>query len=150
MKKLFLMAGLLPTMALACPYLEGRYPDCHSEIKQMKGEYVINQSNENGIEVYSIKYIDENGDVQEDQFKTDGSKTTRKQTIPTVGVKVKVEGSATCNDDKVLSKGKAYFMGANVGNFNSTIYKDENGVLTMKIAASYLGRDVNKLIQCKE
>jgi hypothetical protein len=116
----------------------------------MKGEYVVEQVNESGVELYSIKYIDEDGSIQEDEFKTDGSTVTRKQKIPTIGVKVKVVGSAICDNDSVVSTGKAYFMGAHVGTFDTTIFRTADAVLTMKIKAEYLGKTVNKLIQCKE
>jgi hypothetical protein len=153
---LFVMA--LPLMSHAnesldasgCPELRGHYPKCHSEIKEMKGEYVVEQSNEKGVEIYHIKYIDDDGSVQEDEFKTDGSNVTRKQKIPTIGIKVKVEGSATCKENNVFSTGEAYFMGAHVGGFDTTIFKDQDNTLTMKIKADYLGKSVNKLIQCKE
>lgn len=133
-----------------CPYLMGHYTKCHSEIKEMKGEYVVEQANEKGVEVYHIKYIDEDGAVQEDEFKTDGQKVSRKQKIPSIGVKVRVDGSAICSDNAVVSTGEAYFMGAHVGGFDTTIFKDQDNTLTMKIKAQYLGKTVNKLIQCKE
>jgi hypothetical protein len=150
MLKIFFITLLFPTITLACPVLVGHYPNCHSEIKQMKGEYVIEQVNENNVEIYSIKYRDEDGNIQEDQFKTDGKVVTRKQTIPSVGVKVRVEGSAICEGDAVVSDGKAYFMGAHVGNYATTIFKESQNSLTMKISADYLGKHVDKLIQCKE
>jgi len=143
---------LVPTLGFAgeCPYLMGHYRNCHSEIKEMKGEYVVEQSNEKGVEVYAIKYIDEDGSIQEDEFKTDGSTTTRKQKIPTIGINVKVVGNAVCDENNVVSKGKAYYAGVNVGSFDTTIFKTEDDTLTMKIKAQYLGKTVNKLIQCKE
>jgi hypothetical protein len=149
MNKFTLLIFLLPTLAFSCPTISGTYPHCHSEIKQMKGEYDVNQYSDNGTEIYTIKYTDDEGNVQEDQFKTDGKQVKRKQNIPTINIKVTVEGSATCDGDKLVSIGKAYFLGANVGKYNTTIYK-ENNVLTMKIAAEYLGKSVDKLIQCTE
>lgn len=148
-KSLFALL-LLPTISFACPNLEGHYPNCHSEIKKMKGEYQIEQNIENGVEIYSIRYIDENGDTQDDEFKTDGSKSVRKKTIPTIGIRVKVEATAVCDGDNVISKGRAYLLGKHVGTFDSTIFKTEDNVLTMKISAQYLGKNMEKLIQCTE
>jgi ribosomal protein L27 len=63
---------------------------------------------------------------------------------------VKVVGNAVCEQNTVASRGKAYYAGVNVGSFDTTIFKTEDETLTMKIKAQYLGKTVNKLIQCKE
>jgi hypothetical protein len=150
MKTMIALLALIPTLSFACPYLEGHYKKCHSEIKEMKGEYVIDQDTVKGTENYAIKYIDDDGSVQEDEFKTDGSTVTRKQKVPVIGIRVKVVGNAKCVDNSVVSKGKAYYLGAHVGSFDTKIYKTAEEVLTMEIDAEYLGKNVKKLIQCKE
>jgi len=134
--------------AFACPDLEGRYPKCKSEKKEMKGEYIVDQLKNGNTEVYNVQYIDEDGDTRNDVFKTDGTVESRKEKVPTIGIKVTVESSSRCVDDSVVANAKAYWLGSNVGKFTTKIYK-ENSILYTKIDGEYLGREFHKLIQCR-
>lgn len=149
MKSAIALAFFLPTLSFACPNLAGHYYNCHSEIRPMKGDYKIEQYNVQGTEVYEVRYTDEDGDIQDETFKTDGQIVKKKQTIPSIGIKVLVEASATCSGDNVISNGKAYYLGSNVGNYSTTIFKKDR-TLKMKITAQYLGKNIVKLIECKE
>ncbi len=150
MFKSFITVGLFisASLAFACPELEGRYPKCKSEKKEMKGEYIIDQLKNGNTEVYNVQYIDEDGDVRNDVFRTDGTPETRKEKVPTIGIKVTVESSSKCVDDSVVGSAKAFWLGSNVGKFTTKIYK-ENSILFTKIDGEYLGREFHKLIQCR-
>lgn len=149
MKSFIALAVLLPSLGFACPNLAGHYYNCHSEIRPIKGDYKVEQYNVQGTEVYEVRYTDEDGDTQDEVFKTDGQIVRKKQTIPTIGIKVLVEASATCSGENVISNGKAFYLGSNVGNYSTTIFK-KDGILNMKINAQYLGKNLVKLIQCRE
>ncbi len=134
---------------LACPILQGRYHHCHSEIRQMKGEYIIDQHQENDYQVYNVQYIDdETGQSREDVIKSNSQKISRKETLPRVGVTVRIDASARCDAGFVTSDAEVYFLGAHVGSFVSKIYL-EGKLLKSDADGSYLGRDVHKRIVCE-
>ena len=39
----------------ACPNLQGSYNKCYSEIRKVKGEYIVDQYQENNYEVFNIE-----------------------------------------------------------------------------------------------
>lgn len=135
--------------AFACPQLQGSYNKCYSEIRKVKGEYIIDQHQENNYEVFDIEYIDdETGESRKDQLKTDNKKASRKETLPRVGVRVRIDAKTQCVGDAVVSIGDAYFMGARVGSFTSTIFREGN-LLKSNLDGSYLGKEVHKRIVCE-
>jgi len=148
MKSFMLALFFIPSIVLACPNITGVYKTCHSEIKPMKGEFKIDQSLVGGVEKYEIQYTSDVGDIQNQEIYTDGRLLKTKQTIPTIGIKVNVEGNAICDGETVISNGKAFLFGINVGNY-STILSREGDILVMKVKAQYLGQTVLKLIECK-
>ena len=133
----------------ACPQLQGRYNKCFSEIRKVKGEYIVDQHQENNYEVYNVEYNDdETGENRKDLIKTNNQKETRKETLPRIGVRVKIEASSYCKDDAVVSDADVFFLGAKVGSFVSKIFV-EGHLLKSNIDGSYLGRDVHKRIICE-
>lgn len=150
MKFLVLVAAIFFSFNIyACPNLQGRYNKCFSEIRKIKGEYIIDQHQESDYEVYTIEYNDdESGDNRTDQLKTNNKIATRKETIPRIGVTVKIEARSTCVDNNVVSKGDAFFLGARVGSFVTKFFIEGN-LLKSNVDGSYLGKEVHKRIVCE-
>lgn len=150
MKILIVLMGITFSFnSFACPQLQGRYSKCYSEIRKVKGEYVIDQHQENNYEVYDIEYIDdETGESRKDQLKTDNSKVSRKETLPRMGVTVRIEARTHCERDVVVSAGDAYFLGAKVGRFTTRIFREGN-LLKSNLDGSYLGKEKQKRIICE-
>lgn len=151
-KKLTLLALTLMSISCitnaACPNLEGRYTQCYSEIRKVKGDYIINQYQESNYEVYNVEYIDdETGENRKDLIKTNNQVETRKETIPRIGIKVKLEAKSNCINNSVVSDAEAFYLGKKVGTFVSSISL-ERKTLKSRIDGSYLGREVHKLIIC--
>lgn len=150
------MKGILIALLLSasfpvwsCPQLQGAYNHCHSEIRQMKGEYIVDQHQENDYEVYNVQYIDdESGASREDVFRTNGVTVSQKETLPRIGVRVRIEAAAHCEGDVVKSEAKVYFLGAHVGNFVTKIYGDGKFIKS-DADGSYLGREIHKRIVCE-
>jgi hypothetical protein len=147
----FLLAILSSTLvwADACPTLQGRYYKCYSEIRNIKGEYVVDQHQENNYDVFNVQYIDdETGETREDVFKTNNEVISRKETLPRVGVRVRIEGRARCEGNAMISDGQVYFMGAHVGSYVTKIFLEGKN-LKSTVDGGYLGRDVHKRIACE-
>lgn len=144
-----LMLLTLSFKTFACPELQGSYNKCYSEIRKVKGEYIIDQHQESNYEVYDIEYIDdETGESRKDHLKTDSKKASRKETLPRVGVTVRIDAKTHCEKNTVVSVGDAYFLGARVGSFTTRIFREGN-LLKSNLDGSYLGREVHKRIVCE-
>lgn len=150
MKKLLAISiVLISTSALACPELQGRYDKCYSELRNMKGEYIVDQHQEANFEVYNVEYNDdETGSNRQDVIKTNNQKVSKKETLPRVGVTVRLEARARCENDQVVSDADAFFLGAKVGSFVSKIFRDGK-ILKSNLDGSYLGREIHKRIVCQ-
>jgi hypothetical protein len=135
--------------AIACPDLRGKYSKCYSEIRKVKGDYTIDQHQENNYEVFNIEYYDdETGETRKDTLKTDGKKASRRETLPRMGVTVRIDAKTHCENNTVVSVGNAYFLGAKVGTFTSTIFREGN-LLKSNLDGSYLGKESHKRIVCE-
>ena len=147
----FLIVTLSSSIAMAdaCPIMQGRYYKCYSEIRNIKGEYVVEQHQENDYDVFNVQYIDdETGDTREDVFKTNNEVISRKETLPRVGLRVRIEGRARCEGNAMISDGQVYFMGAHVGSYVTKIFL-EGKILRSTVDGGYLGREVHKRIACE-
>lgn len=149
MKMLLLVSTFaLSTGAMACPELQGRYDKCYSEIRNVKGEYIVDQHQENNYEVYNVEYNDdETGENRKEEIRTNNELVSSKQTLPRVGVRVRLEARARCAGHKVISDADVYFMGAKVGNFTNEIFLEGN-TLRSNLDGSYLGKELHKRIVC--
>lgn len=149
MKSLLILATIsFSTGAFACPQLQGRYDHCYSEIRNIKGEYIVDQHQENNYEVYNVEYFDdETGESQKEEIRTNNQLVSSKQRLPRVGIRVRIEGRARCEKDRVISDAQVYFMGANVGSFTNQIYR-EGDTLKSNLEGSYLGNPLQKRIVC--
>lgn len=142
-------AAFLSISAYACPQLQGRYNKCYSEVRPVKGEYIIDQHQESFYEVYDIQYIDDQtGESRNDQLKTDNKIASRKETLPRMGITVRIEAKTNCENDAVVSVGDAYFFGARVGTFTTRIFR-EGKLLKSNLDGSYLGKESHKRIVCE-
>jgi hypothetical protein len=148
----FLMTAIFLTLSVktfACPSLQGRYISCSSESKKMSGEYTFDQHLENDYEVYDVEYVDtETGEGRRDQLITDNVVASRKETIPSIGITVRIEAKTRCEGDSVISEGEAYYFGAQVGTFVNKISKVGN-LLKNTFDATYLGNETHKTITCE-
>lgn len=150
MKGLILISVLSFSLSsFACPELQGRYNKCYSEIRKIKGEYIVDQHQENNYEIYNIEYNDdETGESRKDIIAANNQKVSRKETLPRVGVTVRIEARARCDGDTVVSDADVFFLGAKVGSFVSKIFL-EGKILKSNVDGSYLGKDVHKRIVCE-
>lgn len=149
--KLFFLAALASFSfnTYACPNLVGRYKNCFSEIRKMSGEYVVDQHQESDYEVYVIEYNDDETNAQrKDILKTNLEKDIRKETIPKIGVTVKIETRSHCDGNAVVSDADVFFLGAKVGNFVSKIFIEDK-LLKSNVDGSYLKKDIHKRIVCE-
>lgn len=143
-------AVILSINAYACPDLEGRYPNCKSEIRDIRGEYVVEQFLKDNVTHYQLHYIDDETDEnRSDSIKTDGSLESRKERLPIVGLKVKIDSRFRCTSDAIVSDANVYFFGALVGQFKTKIYKEGN-TLFSNLDGSYLGQPLSKRIVCTQ
>ncbi len=150
MKLLFIISTLtFSALSYAeCPALQGRYNKCYSEVRTIKGEYIVDQHQESNYEVYDIEYNDdETGESRTEQFKTNDQVISRKEVLPRINVRVRIEGKARCEGLAVNSDADVYFLGAKVGSFTSSIFR-EGKILKSNIDGAYLGKDVHKRIVC--
>jgi hypothetical protein len=149
MKLLMVLSTLaLSTGAMACPELQGRYDHCYSEVRTINGEYIVDQHQENFYQVYNVEYNDdETGENRKEEIKTNNELISSKQTLPRVGVRVRLEARARCAGTKVISDADAFFMGAKVGSFTNEIFLDGN-TLRSNLDGSYLGKEIHKRIVC--
>lgn len=115
----------------------------------MRGEYLIEQHQENNYEVYKVQFIDdETGEEKTDTIPTNGSVISRKERVPKVGVNVRVEARSKCDTNNVITDSKIFFLGSHVGQFTTKIYRTGN-TLHSDIDGSYLSKDIHKRITCE-
>ena len=151
----FLIALCATTLSLSahsasCPDLEGRYPKCKSEIRDIRGEYQVEQYVKDDVSYYQIHYIDDETDENRtDAIRTDGTLESRKERLPRVGIKVRIDSRSRCNTSSVDSDASVYFLGKKVGTFKTKIYK-ENNTLYSNLDGSYLGKEISKRIVCSQ
>ncbi|AUN99550.1 hypothetical protein DOM21_03080 [Bacteriovorax stolpii] len=150
---LTLMMALISSNVFAgttCPNLEGRYPKCKSEIRDIRGEYIVEQYMKDDVNFYQIHYIDDDTDENRtDAIRTDGKLESRKEKLPRVGIKVRIDSKSRCETDAVVSDADVYFMGAKVGQFVAKIYR-EGGTLYSNLDGKYLGKPLSKRIVCTQ
>lgn len=149
-KIILILCSIISYNLYACPNLVGRYNKCKSEINpKMRGEYLIDQHQENNYNVYTVQFIDdETGDAKTDTIPTDGSKVTRKERVPKVGVNVRVEARSSCIAESVVTESELFFLGGNVGHFTTKIFRTGN-TLHSDIDGHYLSKDIHKRITCE-
>lgn len=151
----FLMALCAATLSYSaysatCPDLEGRYPKCKSEIRDIRGEYHVEQYVKGDVNYYQIHYIDDETDENRtDAIRADGTLESRKERLPRVGIKVRIDSRSKCNTNSVDSDALVYFLGKKVGTFKTKIYK-ENNTLYSNLDGSYLGKEISKRIVCTQ
>ena len=133
-----------------CPELDGRYDRCYSEIKQMRGEYIIDQQDQNGIDVFKVQFVDDETDESRtDMIYADGRIEKRKERVPVIGIKVNVESKSSCKNQKVITEADAYAVfNRRVGEFTTTLERNKNQLI-MLIKGQYIGRSINKIIKCQ-
>jgi hypothetical protein len=140
----------LTAYSATCPDLEGRYPKCKSEIRDIRGEYAVEQYMKDDVTFYQIHYNDDETDESRtDAIRTDGVMESRKERLPRVGIKVRIDSRSKCNTDSVVSTADVYFLGKKVGNFVTKIYR-ENDTLYSYLDGSYLGKTISKRIVCTQ
>jgi len=134
----------------ACPDLIGRYRKCKSEVNpNMRGEYIIDQHQENNYTVYKVQFIDdETGDEKTDTIPTNGVVISRKERVPKIGINVRVEASSTCAFNQVVTESELFFLRGNVGHFTTKIFR-EGKTLHSNIDGHYLKKDITKRITCE-
>ncbi len=133
-----------------CPDLEGRYPKCKSEIRDIRGEYIVDQYLKGEAMWYQIHYIDDDTDEDRtDAIRTDGVMESRKEKLPRVGIKVRIDSTSRCNTDSVVSDADVYFLGKKVGKFKTKIWR-ENNTLYSNLDGSYLNKEISKRIVCTQ
>jgi hypothetical protein len=138
----------LSSYSAICPNLEGRYPKCKSEIRDIRGEYIVEQYLKDNTMYYQIHYNDDESDESRtDAIRTDGVMESRKEKLPRVGIKVRIDSVSTCNTDSVVSKANVYFLGKRAGQFTTKIYKVDN-TLYSNLEGSYLGKEISKRVVC--
>lgn len=150
MKALIILSVLSFSLnSYACPELQGRYNKCYSEIRNIKGEYIVDQHQENTYQVYNVEYNDdETGESRKDVIRTNNQIESRKEALPRMGVTVRIDARARCEGNAVVSDADVFFLGAKVGSFTSKIYL-EGKIMKSNIDGAYLGRDVHKRIVCE-
>lgn len=133
-----------------CPELDGRYDRCYSELKQMRGEYIIEQQDQNGVDVFNVQFVDDETDEsRSDIIYADGRVEKRKERVPVIGIKVNVESRSGCNAGKVVTQAEAYAVfNRHVGSFTTTLERNKNQLI-MLIKGKYIGRSINKIIKCQ-
>ena len=136
--------------ASECPDLQGRYPKCRSEIRDIRGEYIIEQYLKDDVMFYQIHYIDdETNENRTDAFRTDGKLESRKERLPRVGIKVRIDARSKCVDGTIVSDAHVYFLKKHVGAFKTKIYT-EDGTLYSNLDGKYLGKPLSKRIVCTQ
>lgn len=116
-----------------CPELDGRYDRCYSEIKQMRGEYIIDQQDQNGIDVFKVQFVDDETDESRtDMIYADGRIEKRKERVPVIGIKVNVESKSSCKNQKVITEADAYAVfNRRVGEFTTTLERNKNQLIML-------------------
>ncbi|MEA9355308.1 hypothetical protein SHI21_03810 [Bacteriovorax sp. PP10] len=138
------------TYAGDCPELEGRYPKCKSEIRDIRGEYIVEQYLKDDVMFYQIYYNDdETNESRTDAIRTDGKLESRKERLPRVGIKVRIDSRSRCVPGAVVSDADVFFLGKQVGTFKTKIYV-EDGTLYSNLDGQYLGKPLSKRIVCTQ
>jgi hypothetical protein len=133
-----------------CPDLQGRYPKCKSEIRDIRGEYIVEQYLKDDVMFYQIHYIDdETNESRTDAVRTDGKLESRKERLPRVGIKVRIDSRSRCESNSVVSDADVFFMGKQVGTFVTKIYL-EGDTLYSNLDGKYLGKPLSKRIVCTQ
>ena len=133
-----------------CPDLQGRYPKCKSEIRDIRGEYIVEQYLKDDVMFYQIHYIDdETNETRTDAVRTDGKLESRKERLPRVGIKVRIDSRSRCESNSVVSDADVFFMGKQVGTFKTKIYT-EGETLYSNLDGQYLGKPLSKRIVCTQ
>lgn len=133
-----------------CPDLEGRYPVCKSEIRDIRGEYHVEQYLKDDVMYYQIHFTDdETNESRTDAIRTDGSLESRKERLPRVGIKVRIDSRSKCVPGAVTSDADVFFLGKQVGSFKTKIYR-EDGTLYSNLDGQYLGKPLSKRIVCTQ
>ena len=133
-----------------CPELEGRYPKCKSEIRDIRGEYIVEQYLKDDVMFYQIHYNDdETNESRTDAIRTDGKMESRKERLPRVGIKVRIDSRSKCTPDAVVSDANVFFLGKQVGTFKTKIYRDGE-TLYSNLDGEYLGKPLSKRIVCTQ
>lgn len=133
-----------------CPDLQGRYPKCKSEIRDIRGEYIVEQYLKDDVMFYQIHFIDdETNESRTDAIRTDGKLESRKERLPRVGIKVRIDSRSKCAPNAIVSDANVYFLGKHVGTFKTKIYA-EGGTLYSNLDGQYLGKSLSKRIVCTQ
>lgn len=133
-----------------CPDLQGRYPKCKSEIRDIRGEYIVEQYLKDDVMFYQIHYIDDDtNETRTDAVRTDGKLESRKERLPRVGIKVRIDSRSRCESNSVVSDADVFFMGKQVGTFKTKIYT-EGETLYSNLDGQYLGKPLSKRIVCTQ
>ena len=133
-----------------CPDMEGRYPKCKSEIRDIRGEYIVEQYMKDDVTFYQIHYNDdETNESRTDAIRTDGKLESRKERIPRIGIKVRLDSRSRCDGDSVISDAEAFVLGKKVGTFQAKIWR-EGGTLYSNLDGRYLSKEVHKRIVCTQ
>lgn len=146
----FSFASLAETGKKSCPILEGRYPKCKSEIRDIRGEYIVEQYLKDDVMFYQIHYNDdETNESRTDAIRTDGVLESRKERLPRVGIRVRIDSKSSCNGDSVVSTADVYFLGKKAGVFTTKIYL-EGSTLYSNLDGKYLNKQIAKRIVCTQ
>ncbi len=143
---LFMFSG---SIAFACPSLEGRYGNCQSEIRQLAGEYIIEEYLKDNVTYYFVQQAEseENGEILNETIRTDNVQVSRTERLPSYGVTIRVDTKSRCENGNVVGHSKAFSMGFNVAEFTTTM-KRINNTLHINSVGWLLNRKVNKRITC--
>ena len=142
----FILSG---SFAYACPTLEGRYGNCQSEIRELSGEYIIEEYLKDDVTYYFVQKTEseEDGEILNETIRTDNAKVSRKEKIPKYGVTVRIDTKSRCENNKVIGQSKVYSLGMGVGEF-TTVMQRKDDTLYINIDGSVINREIHKRITC--
>lgn len=143
---LFMLSG---SAAFACPSLEGRYDNCQPEIREINGEYIIEEYLKDNVTYYFLQKAEseETGEIFNETIRTDNVKVSRIERIPQYGVTVRIDTKSRCENSKVISHSKVFSLGLSVGEFTTIMTRVDN-TLHVNIDGSFLNRKVHQRITC--
>ncbi len=149
MIKALLFFTLSGSFAYACPALEGRYGNCQSEIRELSGEYIIEEYLKDDVTYYFVQKTEseEDGEILNETIRTDNAKVSRKEKIPKYGVTVRIDTKSRCENNKVIGQSKVYSLGMGVGEFTTVMQRRDN-TLYINIDGSVINREIHKRITC--
>ena len=99
---------------------------------------------------YQIHYNDdETNESRTDAIRTDGVLESRKERLPRVGIRVRIDSKSSCNGDSVVSTADVYFLGKKAGVFTTKIYP-EGSTLYSNLDGKYLNKQIAKRIVCTQ